>query len=122
MHNNNEFRLYSEVLNYSRYIRKYVLCTIPNIYRDLRVHLMDEIYSLERNLISAENTRGNIRMKYITEMQTNGKMLDIISADIIEFCSDSKKHIEKSISILTKIRNMTYAWKQNPEPNDSTKQ
>ena len=109
---NSEFKLYSEIINYSRYVRKYVLCTIPNLHRDLRIHLMDEIYNLERNIILAENTRGNIRIKYITEMQTNGRMLDLISSDIMEFCPDSKKYIEKSISFLTIIRNMTYAWKQ----------
>lgn len=121
MRENNEFKLYREILDYSSYIRKYVLCNIPNVYRDLRIHLMDEIYSLLRNLVSAENTRGNIRMKYITEMQVNISMLDILSSNIREFCPNSKKNLDKSISSLTKIKNMTYAWKQNPEPNESTK-
>lgn len=97
MHNDNEFKLYIEALNYSRYIRRYVLNNIPAIHRDLRIHLMDEIYNLMRNLISAENTKGNIRVKYITEMQINIKMLDMISDDIREFCPNSVKHINKSI-------------------------
>ena len=45
-------------------------------------------------------------------------MLDIISDDIRLFCPKSKKHIDKSIAYLTKIKNMTYAWKENPEPNE----
>ena len=40
MHENKEFKLYVEILNYSRYIRKYVLVGIPNVHRDLRIHLM----------------------------------------------------------------------------------
>lgn len=121
MHENKEFKLYVEILNYSRYIRKYVLCNIPNVHRDLRIHLMDEVNSLIRNLVSAESTKGNIRMKYITEMIINIKMLDIISSDIRDFCPESKKHINKSVAILATLKNMTYGWQQNPEPNESTK-
>ena len=118
MHHNNEFRLYREVVNYSNYVRKYVNSNISSVNRDLRIHLMDEIYNLERNLVSAESTRGNIRVKYITEMIINEKMLDIISNNIRLFCPKSKKHLDKSIEFLTKIKNMTYAWKDNPEPNE----
>ena len=89
MHENKEFKLYVEILNYSRYIRKYVLCNIPNVHRDLRIHLMDEVNSLIRNLVSAESTKGNI--------------------------------INKSVAILATLKNMTYGWQQNPEPNESTK-
>lgn len=121
MHENKEFKLYTETLRYSKYIRQYVLANIPNVHRDLRIHLMDEVNSLIRNLVSAESTKGNIRMKYITEMIINIKMLDIISSDIRDFCPESKKHINKSIAILAKIKNMTYRWQQNPEPNESTK-
>lgn len=121
MHENKEFKLYGEILNYSRYIGQYVLCNIPNVHRDLRIHLMDEVNSLIRNLVSAESTKGNIRMKYITEMIINIKMLDIISSDIRDFCPESKKQINKSIAILARIKNMTYRWQQNPEPNESTK-
>ena len=115
MHTSNEFKLYREIINYSNYIRQYVVSDISNVQRDLRIHLMDEIYSLTRNLVSAQSTRGNIRIKYITEMLINEKMLDIISDDIRLFCPKSKKHIDKSIAYLTKIKNMTYAWKENPE-------
>jgi len=121
MHENKEFKIYTEILNYSRYIRKYVLSTIPSVHRDLRIHLMDEIYSLERNLVLAENTRGNIRMKHIVEMLTNEKMLDLITSDILEFCPNSKKYMNKSIHYLTNIRNMTYAWKQTLEENEKAK-
>ena len=68
MHENKEFKLYVEILNYSRYIRQYVLVGIPNVHRDLRIHLMDEVNSLIRNLVSAESTKENICSKYITEM------------------------------------------------------
>ena len=51
MRYNDEFRLYREIVKYSNYIRRYVLGTITNVHRDLRIHLMDEVYALERYLI-----------------------------------------------------------------------
>lgn len=118
MHENKEFKIYSEILKYSDYVRKNVISTIPSVYRDLRIHLMDEIYYLKKNMLLAQNNKGNIRMKYITELIVNVGMLDIISDEIRNFCPDSKKKIEKSIYSLTKIRNMLYAWRQNPEGNE----
>ena len=117
MRYNDEFRLYREIVKYSNYIRRYVLGTITNVHRDLRIHLMDEVYALERNLVSATSTKGNIRMKYITEMIIIEKMLDLISDDIRTFCPKSKKKIDKSIEYLVKIKSMTYAWRDNPETN-----
>ena len=54
-------------------IREHVLNIISSIHRDLRIHLI--------------NTKGNIRMKYITT----------------------------SISKLTNIKHMTYAYKQSQD-------
>ena len=58
MHENKEFKLYVEILNYSRYIRKYVLAGIPNVHRDLRIHLMDEVNSLIRNTAAVPGSSG----------------------------------------------------------------
>lgn len=118
MAKNSDFTLYNEIIKYDRYVRKYVANNIPNIYRDLRIHLLDEIYSLKKNLLYAQCNKGNIRIKYITEMIVNISMLDLISDDINEYCPKIKKYIQTSISELTIIRNMTYAWRNNPEPNE----
>lgn len=67
---------------------------IPNIYRDLRIHLLDEIYYLKKNLLYAQCNRGNIRIKYITEMIVNISMLDLISDDINEYCPKIKKKLK----------------------------
>ncbi len=121
MHNDNGFKLYVETQNYSRYVRKYILSNISNVYRDLRVHLTDEIYNLERNLVAGQSNKGNIRDKYITEMIINIKMLDLISSDIRDFCPETKKYVDKSIGNLAYIKNMTYRWKLNPEQNETYK-
>ena len=76
---------------------------------------MDEVYLLLKNMISAINTKGNIRMKYITDMIISIQMLDIISNDLMEYTNSNKKYITTSISKLTNIKHMTYAYKQSQD-------
>ena len=112
---NNNFKLYQEVINYSNYIRKYVVSNITNVQRDLKIHLLDEVYNLKRYLLEAIYTKGNIRVKNINEIIVAISMIDILSNEIVDFCPKSKKTIIKSLGMLTKIKNMTYAWRNNPE-------
>ncbi len=115
MKDNGDFKIYTEIISYRKYIREHVLNTIPSIHRDLRIHLMDEVYLLLKNMISAINTKGNIRMKYITDMIISIQMLDIISNDLMEYTNSNKKYITTSISKLTNIKHMTYAYKQSQD-------
>ncbi len=117
MHNNKDFNLYTRVVNYDEYLRINVATCIPNVQRDLRIHLLDESYNLLRSLYEAEYTKGNIRMKNITEMLVIISMLDFISAELLEYCPNNKRKIIKSIEMLTEIKNMTYSWRKNPEPD-----
>lgn len=104
MHKNSNFTLYSEVIKYERYVRQYVVGQIASVHRDLRIHLLDEIYKLERYLMEAQFTRGNIRIKNITEMIVTISMIDILCSEIVEFCPKSKKYMTKSFEMLTKIK------------------
>lgn len=79
---------------------------------------MDEIYNLKRYLLEAQYTKGNIRVKNIVEMIVTISMLDILTTEIIEFCPNTKKYMINSIKMLNKIKNMTFAWRSNPEPNE----
>ena len=117
MHNNKDFNLYTRVVNYDEYLRINVATCIPNVQRDLRIHLLDESYNLLRSLYEAEYTKGNIRMKNITEMLVIISMLDFISAELLEYCPNKIRKIIKSIEMLTEIKNMTYSWRKNPEPD-----
>ena len=118
MAKNSDFTLYNEIIKYDKYVRKYVANNIPSIYRDLRIHLIDECYNLKKCLLYAQYNKDNIRVKYITEMIVVISMIDIISNDLIEFCPKIKKYVETSIDSLALIKNLTYAWKNNPEPNE----
>lgn len=121
MHKNSDFTLYTEVINYGNYVRRYALNSITAVHRDLKIHLLDEIYNLKRYLIEAQYTKGNIRVKNITEMIVTISMLDILTTEIMEFCPNSKKYMTNSIKMLYKIKNMTIAWRNNPEPNEKAR-
>lgn len=109
-----KFNLYNEVIKYASYVRRYVVGDISAVHRDLKINLLDEIYHLKRFLISAQYTKGNIRVKNIVEMLVTISMLDIITNELLAY-SKNKKHLEKSLYFLTNIKNMTFGWKERPE-------
>ena len=115
MHQDNEFRLFTKVNNYYSYVRTYVSNNIPNIHRDLRINLLEESYSLVRNIYNASYTKGNIRMKHLNEMLVNISMIDMLIEILINLLSKERKHLHNAIGMLTEIKNMVYAWKSNEE-------
>ena len=115
MSKDREYLLYNKIIHYNDYIRKYVVNNIPNIHRDIRIHLLDESYNLLRNMYEAGYNKGNIRAKYINEMIIIVSMLDYLSGCLLKLCPDMKKLIITSIDELVHIKNMTYAWKANHE-------
>ena len=115
MHQDNEFRLFTKVNNYYSYVSTYVSNNIPNIHRDLRINLLEESYSLVRNIYNASYTKGNIRMKYLNEMLVNISMIDMLIEILINLLSKERKHLHNAIGMLTEIKNMIYAWKSHEE-------
>ena len=57
---NKNFKLYSYILDFDDYNRTYIVNSIPSINRDIRIHMLDEIYNLEKSILYAINTKGNI--------------------------------------------------------------
>jgi hypothetical protein len=102
----NSFKLYSKLLCLSRYSRKYLLNNIPKVHTDLKVHLADELYLLTKNVFSATNNKGNIRVKYLTECQTNINMIDYLLTSIKELKCLNNRNINNTISVLADIKNI----------------
>ena len=113
MQKNSEFKLYNKVVDFNRYVRTIIITFIPSVHRDIRIHLLDENYSLMRSLLSASFNRGNIRTKYINEIIVNVSMIDYLLGEILALSSDNAKKILRGISMLSEIKNMIYAWKNN---------
>lgn len=113
--NNYDFTIYNKIFDYSQYVRTYIAVSIPNNNRDIRIHLLDEIYSLSKNMFYAIYNKGNIRMKHIVDMQINISLIDMLTGQIQELKCVSKKNIDSSIKKLSDIKNIVYAWKYNEE-------
>ena len=115
MNQNKEYGLYNKVDDYNKYIRKYIVNSIPNINRDIRIHYLDECYNLYKNMLYATYNKGNIRMKYLLELKVNISMLDILTTNIKELKCINNKYINTSISKLSDIKNIAYGWIINEE-------
>lgn len=110
-----DFSLYNKILDYTNYINTYVAPNIPANRRDIRIHLLDEIYLLAKNMFYATYTKGNIRSKYIVDMQVNMSLIDMLTTELRNVKAVPIKHINSSISKLSTIKNLIYAWKFNEE-------
>jgi len=73
---NQEFILYNKTRDFNSYIRLNIANSIPSIYRDIRIHLLDECYSLVSLLFGAIYNKGNIRMKYLNDMRIKLSLID----------------------------------------------
>ena len=76
---------------------------------------MDENYNLLKYMYKARNNKGNIRFKYINEMIVTIGLIEYLISVLLEVNNKSKNKCLKTISILTDIKNMTYAWKGSYE-------
>lgn len=112
---NQDFTLYNKILDYKKYIQTYLVVSIPNNRRDLRIHFLDEVYSLSKDMFLAIYNKGNVRMKYLIEMQVHISMLDMMTLELKDEEQVSKRHITVSIQKLSEIKNIIYAWKINEE-------
>jgi hypothetical protein len=48
-------------------------------------------------------------------------MLDFITSELMEIDCKNKKHLIKSVELLTEIKNMTYAWKKSIDDKEKNK-
>ena len=113
MHKNTDFIIYSEIIKFNKYLRKYVINNIPSVHRDLKIHLADEGYNIVKCLVQAEYNRGNIRNKYLTDLLIAITMCDYLLNNIYDEDIVSKKYVTNAIGSLTNIKNMVFAWKKN---------
>ena len=104
------FNLYNKIIDFSKYVRTYILITIPIIHRDVKIHLADEIYNLSKLLFLAVYNKGNVRMKYLVEMQATISCIDMLSTTIIDLKCCSIKKVKVSLKQLEEIKNIIYAW------------
>lgn len=86
------------------------MITIPIIHRDVKIHLADETYNLSKLLFLAVYNKGNVRMKYLIELQATLSCIDMLSTTIIDLKCCSIKKVKVSLKKLEEIKNIIYAW------------
>ena len=104
------FNLYNKIIDYNKYIRINILPTILTVHRDVKIHLADEAYSLAKNLFLAVYNKGNIRMKYLIEMQATLSCIDMLSTTIVDLKCCNYSKVKVSIKKLEEVKNIVYAW------------
>lgn len=110
-----DFTIYNKILDYSTYVKKYLMSNIPANNRNIRIHFLDEMYNLSKNMFYAVYNKGSIRIKYLTEMQVNIALLDMMTSELKEYSKVPHKQLNASTSKLSDIKNIIYAWKLNEE-------
>ena len=113
--NNNNFKLYSYVIDLENYLNKYITSNIPSINRDIRIHLLDEVYNLEKSILYSINTKGNIRMKHLIDCKVNISLIDMLFSKIRDIKCIKSNKINIFIDKLTNIKNIIYGWIINEE-------
>lgn len=112
---NSGYRLYNKIIFFTTYSRSYILSSIPKIHHDIKIHYADELYYLTKNMLYATYNKGNIRMKYLVELQVNLSMIDFLLIQLKDLNCIKNKNVNSAINLLTEIKNIIYGWKFNEE-------
>ena len=112
---NKNFKLYSYILDFDNYNRTYIVNSIPSINRDIRIHMLDEIYNLEKSILYAINTKGNIRMKHLIDAKVSISLIDMLFTKVRDVKCINKNKLNTSVDKLTSVKNIVYGWIMNEE-------
>ena len=110
-----DFTIYNKVCDFNDYVRINIANSIPSIYRDIRIHLLDECYILVSLLFSAIYNKGNIRMKYLVDLKIKLSLINMLIDNINNYKIIKGKTINAAISKLAIIKNIIYGWIINEE-------
>lgn len=110
-----EFIIREKSIVLDKYVRDNIANAIPSVHRDIKIHLLDELYNVIRNLHFAIYNKGNIRIKYITEIIINISLIDYLFGYIKDYDSVNKLKLRKATKMLLDVRNMIKKWKLTEE-------
>ena len=112
---NQGFTLYNKVRDFNTYVRINIANSIPSVYRDIRIHLLDECYNMASLLFGAVYNKGNIRLKYLNDLRIKLSLIDLLISDIRDYKIIKDKTLNVAISKLATIKNIVYGWVVNEE-------
>ena len=112
---NQGFTLYNKIRDFNSYVRVNIVNSIPSVYRDIRIHLLDECYNSVSLLFGAVYNKGNIRLKYLNDLRIKISLIDLLISDIRDYKIIKDKTLNVAISKLATIKNIVYGWVINEE-------
>lgn len=115
--NNQNYSLYNKIADFLNYTEKYIINDIPSVHRNIRIKLLDEIYMLPKNMFYASYNKGNIRMKYLIELQVTISLIDMLLYRLRKIEKIKKHNLDVAVSKLGNIKNIVYGWKFKEEKN-----
>lgn len=114
-YNRDEFVIREKVILFDKYVRDNIANAIPSVHRDIKIHLLDEVYNVVKNLHFAIYNKGNIRIKYITEIIVNISLIDYLFGFIENYDGINKLKLRNATKMLLDVRNMIKRWKLTEE-------
>ncbi len=116
-----EFIIRNKVLELDSYIRLNIVSVIPSVNRDIRIHLLDELYSIVKNLHYAIYTKGNIRIKYLTDIIVSISTIDYLFNYIKTYHNLNELKLTNAFKKILDVRNMIKKWKMTEESKKNAK-
>ena len=116
-----EFVIREKVLDLDCYIRAHIVNAIPAVNRDIRIHILDELYNIVKNLHYAIYTKGNVRIKYLTDVIVNISLLDYLFTIVSKYKNINELKLREAIKKLLDVRNMIKKWKTTEEAKKNEK-
>ena len=104
------YKLYDRLVELDAYVRKHIAINIPNAQRDIRIHLLDELYDAIKCVVSAGYNQGRIRVKFLVELRVHLAMINMLFEKTRDLdCAADKRFVTASRK-LSEIRNIVYGW------------
>lgn len=113
--NDPKYRLLDMITDFRKYSRTYIVNNIPNVHRDIRIHLLDESYKLAESSVYAAHTIGNIRRKHLVEMCVHISLLNVLLGEIKDLKTTDPHRLNVLFGKLSQIKDCVYGWRHNEE-------
>jgi len=102
--------LYRQLADLVSYVNTYITNTIPSVHRDTRIHLLDEIYNLRKNILYSINTIDDNRINYLIDTKMNILMIELMFNDIKKMNCCKIDRLDDGEKMLNSIKKIVYDW------------
>ena len=111
----NTFRLADKAYALDNYVRSQIANNIPNMHRDIRIHLLEEMYKIAQEIYAASFTVGNVRRKHLTELKIHLTLADMLLRQVYDLHCVKSAKLEHVAALLLEMKTITYGWAHREE-------